>query len=55
MLGQIAAIYGIAEIISALVFGLLYNGVYEATLNIFPGAFYIITFIFNVPSSALFL
>lgn len=50
-----AAIFGIAEIMVSLVFGLMYNGLYETTINILPGAFYMITFIFMVPSIALFL
>ncbi|KAL5244759.1 hypothetical protein ACI65C_012169 [Semiaphis heraclei] len=54
-LSQIAATFGIAEIIVSLVFGLMYNGLYETTINILPGAFYMITFIFMAPSIALFL
>ncbi|KAL4132200.1 hypothetical protein QTP88_009405 [Uroleucon formosanum] len=54
-ISQISAIFGIAEIMVSLVFGLMYNGLYEATINILPSAFYIITFILSVPSIALFL
>jgi len=53
--GQIAAIFGIGEIIVSLVFGLMYNGLYEATLNTVPAAFYVITFAFSAPSIVLFL
>ncbi|CAI6343437.1 unnamed protein product [Macrosiphum euphorbiae] len=54
-LSQIAAIFGIAEIMVSLVFGLMYNGLYEATINFLPSAFYMITFILSAPSIALFL
>jgi len=53
-LSQVGAIFGIAEIIISLVFGLMYNGLYEATMNTLPGAFFIITFVFTFPSIALF-
>ncbi|VVC29237.1 Hypothetical protein CINCED_3A021200 [Cinara cedri] len=53
-LSQIAAIFGIAEIIVSLFFGLLYNGLYEVTLKILPGAVYGITFIFSAPVIGLF-
>lgn len=54
ILGQIAAIFGIAEVLVSLGFGLMYNGLYEITLNTLPGAFYIVTFIFSALSIALF-
>ncbi|XP_026806843.1 solute carrier family 46 member 3-like [Rhopalosiphum maidis] len=54
-LSQIAAVFGIAEIMVSLVFGLMYNGLYEITINILPGAFYLITFVFIAPTIPLFL
>lgn len=54
IVGQIAAIFGIAEIIVSLFVGLLYNGLYEATLEIFPGAIYGITFVFSATAIGLF-
>ncbi|KAF0756939.1 solute carrier family 46 member 3-like isoform X1 [Aphis craccivora] len=54
-LTQIAAVFGIAEIMVSLVFGLMYNSLYEVTINVIPGAFYLITFIFIAPTIALFL
>lgn len=54
-LTQIAAVFGIAEIMVSLVFGLMYNSLYEVTINVIPGAFYLITFICIAPTIALFL
>ncbi|XP_025202486.1 solute carrier family 46 member 3-like [Melanaphis sacchari] len=54
-LSQTAAVFGIAEIMVSLVFGLLYNGLYEITINFFPGSFYFITLILIAPTIALFL
>ncbi|KAB0804046.1 hypothetical protein PPYR_01016 [Photinus pyralis] len=52
--GKLNALIAILEALTPLVFGLLYNLVYRSTIDILPGAFYIVASVVWIPVMILF-
>ncbi|KAJ8943028.1 hypothetical protein NQ318_022572 [Aromia moschata] len=53
-LGQINSLFGVAEAIVPLVYGPLYSKIYAATIEFFPGAFFLAGGILTTPSIFVF-
>ncbi|KAJ2947157.1 hypothetical protein O0L34_g16515 [Tuta absoluta] len=53
-LGKINSLFGLAEAMMPLVYGPLYSQVYIATLNILPGAVFLLGAVLTLPSIAIF-
>ncbi|XP_063531903.1 proton-coupled folate transporter-like [Cydia strobilella] len=52
--GKMNSLFGLAEAIMPLVYGPLYSRVYMATLNILPGAVFLLGAVLTLPSIAIF-
>ncbi|KAK5648545.1 hypothetical protein RI129_003437 [Pyrocoelia pectoralis] len=53
-LGKLNAVIAILEALTPLLFGLLYNLVYRSTIEVLPGAFYLVVSIVWIPCMTLF-
>ncbi|KAJ8973809.1 hypothetical protein NQ317_014512 [Molorchus minor] len=53
-LGQINSLFGVAEAIVPLVYGPLYSKIYAMTIDVFPGAFFIVGGILTTPAVFIF-
>ncbi|XP_055371700.1 solute carrier family 46 member 3 isoform X2 [Condylostylus longicornis] len=54
-LGKVNSLFGVAEALMPLVYAPMYTTLYAATLNILPGAFYLLGGALTAPAVAIFL
>ena len=52
--GKVNSLFGLAEAMMPLVYGPLYSRVYMATLNVLPGAVFLLGAGMTVPAVAIF-
>ncbi|CAH1381600.1 unnamed protein product [Tenebrio molitor] len=53
-LGKVNSLFGACEALMPLVYGPMYNATYAATINVMPGAFFILGGILTVPAVIIF-
>ncbi|KAJ3641051.1 hypothetical protein Zmor_027575 [Zophobas morio] len=53
-LGKVNSLFGACEALMPLVYGPMYNATYAATINVMPGAFYILGGILTIPAVVIF-
>lgn len=54
-LGKVNSLFGVAESITLLVYGPMYSAIYKATIDTFPGAFYIAGICLTVPAILMYI
>ncbi|XP_031329811.1 uncharacterized protein LOC116160688 [Photinus pyralis] len=54
-LGKVNSLFGVAESITLLPYGPMYSAIYKATIETFPGAFYIAGIFLTVPAIIMYL
>ncbi|CAH2207693.1 jg10578 [Pararge aegeria aegeria] len=52
--GKVNSLFGLAEAMTPLIYGPLYSKVYVATLNVLPGAVFLLGALLTLPAIAIF-
>ncbi|CAG9856338.1 unnamed protein product [Phyllotreta striolata] len=53
-LGKVNSLFGVCEALMPLLYGPMYNATYAATLQVMPGAFYILGGVLTIPAVVIF-
>ncbi|XP_075970209.1 lysosomal proton-coupled steroid conjugate and bile acid symporter SLC46A3-like [Anticarsia gemmatalis] len=53
-LGKVYSLFGVAETMMPIIFAPLYSRVYIATLNVLPGAVFLVSILFTIPALGIF-